>query len=166
MAVAMVLLPGSVCMAQPTSAQHEVAGHSSEGERMVVNAVTLNGESVGSWLLITRQDTWFASEEALSNWRVLVRDDAPRLTRHGQRWLALNALPGCRTQENTANQSLAVWLDPIAFESTHLGDLAPPAPDTSPVEPALYLNLDVNYTRIQARHTGNAPELTAFSEIG
>ena len=166
MAVAMVLLPGSVCMAQPTSAQHEVAGHSSEGERMVVNAVTLNGESVGSWLLITRQDTWFASEEALSNWRVLVRDDAPRLTRHGQRWLALNALPGCRTQENTANQSLAVWLDPMAFESTHLGDLAPPAPDTSPVEPALYLNLDVNYTRIQARHTGNAPELTAFSEIG
>lgn len=166
MAMALGLLAGSVCMAQSTSTRHEVAGPSADGERLVVYAVTVNGESTGSWPLIAWQGSWFASEEALRAWRVLVRDDAPRLTRHGQRWLALSTLPGCRTQEDKADQSLAVWLDPMAFETTHLGNDASPAPGTSPVEPALFLNLDVNYTRIQARHTGSQPELAAFSEIG
>lgn len=95
-----------------------------------------------------------------------MRDDAPRLARHAQRWLALNSLPGYRTQEDPTSQSLALWLNPVVFETTRLSSDAAATPDPSPVEPALFLNLEVNYTRIQARHTGSPQDLSAFSEIG
>lgn len=168
MAMAMGLFTASACAVHPAPlpAPTEALGLSADVERLVVYEVTVNGESVGSWPLIARQDGWFASEEALRAWRVLVRDDAPRLARHAQRWLALNSLPGYRTQEDPTSQTLALYLNPIVFETTRLSSDAAATPGPSPVEPALFLNLEVNYTRIQARHTGSPQDLSAFSEIG
>lgn len=168
LALGLALLPVGRCQAQPQPGEGLARANAtaSPSEALVVYDVTLNEDPVGSWLLIGQQGRWFAPEEAFRAWRLPVRDDSPHLLRHGQRWLALHALAGLRIQEDSARQALAIWLDPSLFEATRLNAGDTPPPSASPVEPALFLNLDLNYTHLQVRRVPAASEVAAFAEVG
>ena len=132
----------------------------------VAYAVTLNEADMGQWILIRQGGNWYATEEAIRAWRIKTDESTPHMVQHEQRWFALQHLPGYRASEDPLSLSLAIWLAPNAFESTHIGAQASAEASVQPVEPALYLNLDVNYTRIQARQTSVAQELAAYTELG
>lgn len=114
-------------------------------EQVAVYAVQLNAADVGQWVLLRRESDWYASEEALHAWRIAVDPSLTPLLRHGQRWFALRHLPGYRAREDPMRQDLAIWLTPTVFDDTRLPAEAQPNPALQPVEPALHLNLEVNY---------------------
>lgn len=132
----------------------------------VAYAINLNDADMGQWILIRRDNKWYAPEEALRAWRIRIDSSRPDLTLHGQGWFALQHLPGYRASEDTFGQRLSVWLAPSVFESTWVQAQTSAETPSQPVEPALYLNLDVNYTQIQARLAPVAQELAAYSELG
>lgn len=135
-------------------------------EQVAVYAVQLNAADVGQWVLLRRESDWYASEEALHAWRIAVDPSLTPLVRHGQRWFALRHLPGYRVREDPMRQDLAIWLAPTVFDDTHLPAEAQPKPALQPVEPALHLNLEVNYTRLQVRQAPVAQELGLYTELG
>lgn len=149
-----------LCLAEPPPAEQPPP------EQVAVYAVQLNAADVGQWVLLRRELDWYASEEALQTWRIAIDPSLTPLVRHGQRWFALQHLPGYRVHEDPLRQGLAIWLAPGVFDDTHLAAEVQPRPALQPVEPALHLNLDVNYTRLQARHAPIAQELGLYTELG
>ena len=156
-----MVLACTLCLAQPGP-----DGLPMTPTQPVAYAINLNDADMGQWVLIRKDGKWYAPEEAMKAWRISTDGVTTDLVRNGQHWFALQHLPGYRASEDAFGQRLSVWVAPSVFDVTRLATQTAAETRAQPVEPALYLNLDVNYTRIQARQTPVAQTLAAYSELG
>ncbi|MDO8778788.1 MAG: fimbria/pilus outer membrane usher protein, partial [Burkholderiaceae bacterium] len=134
--------------------------------QMLPLEITVNGASVGSWVLLDRDGTLYAPTEAFDEWRVKRRPKSTPFTHLGQQWYALSAVPGVNAQLDFANQSLDLKFQPRAFAATQL---AQPAPERLPLTPAtlgMFANYDISYTRTAQRDVEPTQNLGALVELG
>ena len=135
--------------------------------RLLPLEVSVNGASVGSWVLLERNGILYAPAEAFSEWRVNRRAAAVPFTHQGQPWYPLSAVPGFDAQLNFANQSVDLKFLPQAFAATRLAQPAEDRPPLTPASLGIFANYDISYTRSSQRGMGAAQQdLGALMELG
>lgn len=104
--------------------------------RLLPLEISVNGASVGSWVLLERNGTLYAPAEAFVEWRVNRRAAAIPFTHQGVPWYPLSAVPGFDAQLNFANQSVDLKFQPQAFAATRLAQPVADRPPLTPASPA------------------------------
>jgi outer membrane usher protein len=136
--------------------------------RMIPLEVRVNGAPSGNWVLLEQNGILFATQDALDEWRLTRRENAPALAFRGQNWFSLSAVPGYESKLNFADQSVDLVFSPSAFAATRLASDAVALPPLSPSIPAVFFNYDINYN--QSRFTQGAAvdtrDLGALTELG
>ncbi|HEX2547969.1 MAG TPA: fimbria/pilus outer membrane usher protein [Ramlibacter sp.] len=128
--------------------------------------VTLNGASVGNWVLLDRNGALFAPITALEEWRLQRRPGLPTLMHRGEEWFPLAAIAGYQAQFNPAEQAVALRFQPDAFAATRLVQERAERPALTPAIPAAFLNYDFSLTRSSARGASTSNDLGGLFELG
>ncbi|MCY7371115.1 MAG: fimbria/pilus outer membrane usher protein [Polaromonas sp.] len=139
---------------------------SDQANRLIPLDVTVNNSKAGSWTLLERSGMLYASDDALTEWRIKRRLDSPGMSYRGQSWYLLAALPGFEAKSDFAEQSVALTFAPAAFGTTRLVSDASLQPVLSPIEPAFFANYDLNYANSRLRGSALQRELGALVELG
>ena len=128
--------------------------------------VSINGEEVGSWVLLERDGTLFAPVDAFAEWRINRRPNAEPMVYQGRQWYALSSVPGFESKRNFSNQSVELKFSPQAFASTRL---TPPASERLALTtPALsgFANYDISYTYAGASGSAATNDMGVLLELG
>ena len=128
--------------------------------------VSINGEEVGSWVLLERDGTLFAPVDAFTEWRINRRPSAEPMLYQGRQWYALSSVPGFESKRNFSNQSVELKFSPQAFASTRL---TPPASERLALTtPALsgFANYDISYTYAGASGSAATNDMGVLLELG
>ena len=128
--------------------------------------VSINGEEVGSWVLLERDGTLFAPVDAFAEWRINRRPNAEPMVYQGRQWYALSSVPGFESKRNFSNQSVELKFSPQAFASTRL---TPPASERLALTtPALsgFANYDISYSYAGASGSAATNDMGVLLELG
>ena len=128
--------------------------------------VSINGEEVGSWVLLERDGTLFAPVDAFTEWRINRRPSAEPMLYQGRQWYALSSVPGFESKRNFSNQSVELKFSPQAFASTRL---TPPASERLALTtPALsgFANYDISYSYSGASGSAATNDMGVLLELG
>ena len=128
--------------------------------------VSINGEEVGSWVLLERDGTLFAPVDAFAEWRINRRSSAEPMVYQGRQWYALSSVPGFESKRNFSNQSVELKFSPQAFASTRL---TPPASERLALTtPALsgFANYDISYSYAGASGSAATNDMGVLLELG
>lgn len=136
------------------------------GDRLIPLEVTINSVSGGSWALLERNGVLYAPADAFEEWRVTRRPNAVAVIYREQTWYPLGSVPGFEARVNFSNQSVDLVFSPSAFAATRLGGDSQERQPLSPVEPALFLNYDLNLNHIKASGAAASNDLGALTEVG
>jgi len=142
------------------------AVHSLAQERLIPLEVTINNTQGGNWVLLERNGELYAPAEAFEEWRINRRPETPAVLYRGQRWYPLHSVPGFKAQFDFSSQALALLFSPAAFAATRLGSEIINRPALSPIEPALFVNLDASFTSTSLRAAPSLQELGMLTEVG
>ncbi len=134
--------------------------------RMLPLEITVNGAQVGSWVMLERGGTLYASTDAFDEWRVNRRSSAMPFTHLGQQWYVLSSVPGLEAQFNFANQSLDLKFHPKAFAMTRLTQPISERPPQTPASLGMFANYDISYTSSTLRGADSTQDLGALMELG
>jgi outer membrane usher protein len=134
--------------------------------RLFAANVTVNGDPVGSWVLLEHNGRLFATADAFEEWRLNRVPGAVPKQYRGQPWYPLDAAPGFRQQLNATEQSLALNFAPSAFFATRLTQDKVARVALTPAIPAFFANYDLNYTHSAGRGASSLGDLGALTELG
>lgn len=135
-------------------------------DRLVPLEVNINSAQGGSWTLLERNGVLYAPAEAFKEWRVTRRPTAQGVDYRGQSWYPLSAVQGFEARMNYADQSVDLVFSPSAFAATRLGNETVERPALSAIEPALFLNYDLNLNHTATRLAPTSSDLGALTELG
>lgn len=153
-------------LAQPANAPPSSLVSAATIDRLMPLDVVINGANVGSWILLERQGTLYAPEEAFENWRLNRRPGAQPTLYRGQSWFSLSAIEGFQSQLNLANQSIELKFSANAFQATRLVNDKAPAPLLTPSIPAFFVNYDLSYSHSAPRGAARSEDVGALTELG
>lgn len=135
-------------------------------DRVAPFEVTVNGANTGTWILVEREGTLYASADAIEQWRLLLDPGTQAIEFRGEVYFPLTNIPGFRAKIDFANQSLELLFSPSSFAATRLTRQMFRQPVLSPVLPSLFLNYDLSYTAIKPADTISTKDLSALTEVG
>ena len=134
-------------------------------DRVLPLEVVVNGAKQGSWLLVEHVGALYAPIDALEEWRLQARD-APTYVYKGTTYAALSAIPGFSAKVDFSSQSFDLTFSPQAFVASRLTTELSKRPELSPVLPSVFVNYDLNYTRVDSRQTPSTTDLGVLTELG
>ena len=155
---------GKCALAQPMSTPPVATD--TPRERLIPLEISINNTQAGSWTLLEQNGVLYAPADAFEEWRLNRRPGAAPISYRGQQWYALGSVPGFEVRVNLANQSMDLVFSPSAFAATRINSDSMKPPELSPVEPALFLNYDLNLSYTKPRGAKAAQELGAVTELG
>jgi outer membrane usher protein len=160
-ACAAVLAATAAAQAQAPSAPR--IAEQAEG-RLLTLDVVVNGARGGAWPLLEQGGVLYAPREAFEDWRIALPADTRLLVFRGQRYHALNALPGFEFRIDAASQSMELRFAPQVFSATRLGASEAPSYRRSEPLPALVLNYDLNFSAADAAAGASTRDLGLLAE--
>lgn len=134
--------------------------------RLMPLDVRINGASAGNWVLLERPDGLFATQDALQEWRLIVRDELPTITYRGQTWFLLSGIAGFQQKINQIDQSIDMSMAANAFAATRLQNELVAPNKASPATPALFVNYDLNVSHSSQTGINNITDFGALVELG
>jgi outer membrane usher protein len=136
------------------------------GDRFRPLEVRVNQTPVGTWTLLERNGRLYAPEEAFTDWRINRPPTGASIDARGDTWYALDAVKGFEAAIDEAEQRIELVFSPAAFPATRLTRVDAEKMEVAPVEPALFLNYDINVDH-RAPHGSQARQaLGALTELG
>lgn len=128
--------------------------------------VRVNQAPGGTWTLLERDGKLYAPEEAFGDWRLNRPPAHAAVTVRGESWYALDAVPGFEAVINEAEQRVDMVFSAGAFSATRLTRVGAERIQVSPVEPAVFLNYDLNADHAALRGQPSRQALGALAEVG
>ena len=128
--------------------------------------VRVNQAPGGTWTLLERDGKLYAPQEAFGDWRLNRPPAHAAITVRGEPWYALDAVAGFEAVVNEAEQSVDLVFSASAFSATRLTRVGVERVQVSPVEPAVFLNYDLNADQTGLRGQPSRQALGALAEVG
>jgi len=128
----------------------------------------VNGSKSGTWLLLERNGVMYAPYDAFQEWRVQLPPDAEPIDfkLYDQSYWPLSAVPGYKFKIDYASQSVELLFSPEVFAATRLTQEKSKRPVFNPVMPSMFLNYDLNYSKVNQNNVSSINELGLLTEIG
>lgn len=161
--ISSLILPVPAAAAEVSGLQSSL--NSSE-DRIIPFEVTVNGANSGTWILIERQGTLYAPNDAFEDWRVMLAETAQSIVFREQIYFPLKDIPGFDSKVNFASQSLELLFSPDSFAATRLTREMVRKPVLSPVLPTTFLNYDLNLNALKPGSAPSTKDLSALTEFG
>jgi outer membrane usher protein len=128
--------------------------------------VIINGNNVGTWLIVEHEGVLYAARGAFDIWRVLINTDAPYIVFRGHEYWSLAAGEGYASTFNATNQSLDLHFSPEAFTKTQIGKRFSNPSNLDTAVPSLFVNYDLNYLTTQSQNASSMQNVGMLGEIG
>ena len=135
-------------------------------QRLVTLEVVVNGAHTGTWLLLEKGGTLYASGDALDEWRLQLPAGAETIEFRGSTYWPLNAVPGFKSRLDLAAQTVELSFSPQAFAALRISRELVKRPKPGEVLPSVFVNYEANFSATRARGAANVRDAGILHEIG
>jgi len=134
--------------------------------RLIPLEVVVNGARSGTWLLLEREGSLYAPQDAFEEWRLQRPMSADTIEFRGQTYWPLSAVPGFKAKVDYASQSVALAFSPQAFAALRISRELAERPKIGPVLPSFFVNYEANATETRPRNGAELRDVGVLQEFG
>lgn len=128
--------------------------------------VSVNRMAGGTWPLLLWEGEWYATREALTQWRLHTGTTDKPIQHAGQTWWPLFTLPGYHARFDASQQSLDLEFAAAAFSGTRIQEEPVRRLTLSPQVPSLFVNYDLSHAVTASQSTSAQRDTGALVEWG